>query len=63
MKLGGTNVILEPQNISFLTDPANPTMVMGMSVILCHMNVFIHALISRWRHYSPSPWHTRPSVI
>ncbi|KAI0289730.1 argonaute-like protein [Russula brevipes] len=29
MKLGGTNVVPEPQNIFFLTDPANPTMVMG----------------------------------
>jgi eukaryotic translation initiation factor 2C len=31
VKLGGINAILEPQDISFLTDPENPTIVMGKS--------------------------------
>ncbi|KAI0248860.1 Piwi domain-containing protein [Lactifluus subvellereus] len=31
MKLGGINVVPEPQDVSFLTDPANPMMVMGRS--------------------------------
>ena len=29
MKLGGINSVPEPRDISFLTDNANPTMVMG----------------------------------
>lgn len=31
VKLGGTNVVAEPQDISFLTDSANPAMIMGRS--------------------------------
>jgi len=29
VKLGGINVIPEADDVSFLTDPANPTIVMG----------------------------------
>jgi hypothetical protein len=29
VKLGGVNSVPEPRDISFLTDPANPTIVMG----------------------------------
>jgi eukaryotic translation initiation factor 2C len=29
VKLGGINLIPDPQDASFLTDPVNPTMVMG----------------------------------
>ena len=31
VKLGGINLIPDPQDASFLTDPVNPTMVMGRS--------------------------------
>ncbi|KAH9062679.1 argonaute-like protein [Lactarius vividus] len=33
VKLGGVNSVPEPRDISFLTDPANPTIVMGAGVI------------------------------
>jgi eukaryotic translation initiation factor 2C len=33
VKLGGINSVPEPRDISFLTDPSNPTMVMGADVI------------------------------
>jgi eukaryotic translation initiation factor 2C len=33
VKLGGINSVPEPRDISFLTDPANPTIVMGADVI------------------------------
>ncbi|KAF8266852.1 argonaute-like protein [Lactarius quietus] len=33
VKLGGVNSVPEPRDISFLTDPANPTIVMGADVI------------------------------
>lgn len=29
MKLGGINVIPDPRDVPFLTDPANPTIIMG----------------------------------
>jgi hypothetical protein len=29
VKLGGVNAVPEPRDVSFLTDSANPTMVMG----------------------------------
>jgi eukaryotic translation initiation factor 2C len=29
VKLGGVNVVPEPRDVPWLTDPANPTMVMG----------------------------------
>ena len=32
VKLGGINSVPEPRDISFLTDPANPTIVMGECV-------------------------------
>jgi len=32
VKLGGTNVVAEPQDISFLTDSANPAMIMGADI-------------------------------
>ena len=30
MKLGGINLIPEPQDVPWLTDPVNPTIIMGM---------------------------------
>ncbi|KAF8266859.1 argonaute-like protein [Lactarius quietus] len=33
VKFGGVNSVPEPRDISFLTDPANPTIVMGADVI------------------------------
>jgi len=33
VKLGGINSVPEPRDISFLTDPANPTIVMGADVV------------------------------
>ncbi|KAI9429439.1 Piwi domain-containing protein [Lactarius psammicola] len=32
VKLGGINTIIDPREASFLTDPANPTMVMGADI-------------------------------
>ncbi|KAH9023196.1 argonaute-like protein [Lactarius hengduanensis] len=32
VKLGGINAIPEPRDVSFLSDPANPTMVMGADI-------------------------------
>jgi eukaryotic translation initiation factor 2C len=32
VKLGGINLIPDPQNASFLADPVNPTMVMGADI-------------------------------
>lgn len=35
VKLGGINLIPDTASAAILTDPANPTIVMGMLVILC----------------------------
>lgn len=35
MKLGGTNVVPELQDISFLNDTSNPTIIMGKPLALC----------------------------
>ncbi|KAH9992241.1 argonaute-like protein [Russula compacta] len=32
VKLGGTNAVPEPKDVSFLTDPTNPTIVMGAHI-------------------------------
>lgn len=33
VKLGGINTIPDPRSVAFLTDPQNPTMVMGCDTI------------------------------
>lgn len=33
MKLGGINTIPEPRSVSILTDPHNPTIVMGVCAV------------------------------
>lgn len=33
VKMGGINTVPDPQSVSVLTDPTNPTIVMGMSLV------------------------------
>jgi hypothetical protein len=59
MKLGGVNVIPDRRDIPFLTDPANPTIVMGtpLTVFRTIALAVTHTVI-RGGHVSPSPWVT-----
>jgi eukaryotic translation initiation factor 2C len=40
VRLGGINVVPEPQDISFLTDPAHPAMVMGRSRLIMYGSIY-----------------------
>ncbi|KAJ7908290.1 argonaute-like protein [Mycena leptocephala] len=47
VKLGGINTIPDPSSVNMLTDPHNPTIVMGGSSLLGSLNVF--GLLTSWR--------------
>jgi hypothetical protein len=61
MKLGGINVVPDRRDVPWLTDPANPTMLMGTPLTVYRTTTATHTPLIRGRHISPSPWvATRP---
>ena len=40
VKLGGKNTALDARSASILSDPANPTIVLGNYLVLTHVTVF-----------------------
>lgn len=44
VKLGGINTIPDPQSVTVLTDPRNPTIVMGNDVTFTH--VFVKGVLT-----------------
>jgi hypothetical protein len=43
MKLGGINVIPESRDVPWLTDPANPTIIMGTFLTVYRVTTPTHA--------------------
>ena len=56
MKLGGINVEPDPRDVSWLTDPANPTIIMGTPLTVYCATTAAHSPLIRRGHVSPSPW-------
>ena len=50
MKLGGINTIPDPQSVTVLTDPRNPTIVMGNIAVAC---VFVKGELTRFMDQVP----------
>jgi hypothetical protein len=55
MKLGGINVKPDPNDVTWLTDPANPTIIMGTPLAVYRMIAVTVAPLIRGGHVSPSP--------
>jgi hypothetical protein len=58
MKLGGINVEPDPRDVQWLTDPANPTMIMGTPLTVYRTSTATHTPLIRGGLVSPSPWVT-----
>lgn len=53
VKLGGINTIPEPRSVTILTDPHNPTIVMGVRMWLsCVITLLIPSIMIGGRHSS-----------
>jgi hypothetical protein len=59
MKLGGINVILDRRDIPFLTDPANPTIIMGMALLYTARLQLLILLLSGGDMSHPPPGSRR----
>jgi len=62
VKLGGINTIPDPQSVTVLTDPRNPTIVMGQE-IFCFPLVYRLMYFNRCWCYPPSPWLRRTPFL
>ena len=59
MKLGGINVIPDPRDVPWLTDPANPTIIMGTPLTVYRMTTVTHLLLSGGDMSHPPPGSPR----
>jgi hypothetical protein len=65
VKLGGVNAVPEPRDVSFLTDSANPTIVIGKHHLAAWYkgNDPIYFILIRCRCYPPRTWLERPALL